>query len=284
MNKLPTCNQYLLDIFTSAKLKAAANIKDPAQRAKQEKFYTDVKEDECTFSRPVMKDGKWSVDITCVARGWKYEGLRYNTGSLPALVAPKSNYTIAVEKLRNQTITGLYFAVDKETLHLVLQPHSNIWEALRMTGYEFSPNEFSVTNYNSRDEVKVADGHIDIRNTVVAGRIYITNVARYQTSAPIPEESPVTSAKIEFEGKVEEMVGTPAEGVQLEPADHPEAVIAPVEEEKPFVDFKALGDGALEAVAKAQTEEEEIQALLDAEAKEEVVEEKPVQQQKSKRK
>lgn len=279
MRTLPTCNQYLLDIFTTAKLKAAASLKDPAARAKQEKFYTDVKEDECVFTRPILKDGKWSVDITCAGRGWKYVGLRYNTGTLQTLTAPKSNYTLSVEKLRAQTVTGLYYAVDRETLHLVLHPQSNIWEALRMTGYEFDPTDFSVHDYEQRDEVLVADGHIDIRNTIVAGRIYITHPARHQVDNSVKAfaEAPVVADPVAV---VEETNHAPVKGIQEQPADLPEAVVL---EEKPFVDFKALGDGALEAVAAAQTEEEEIQALLDADAKEETVEEKPVQQSKKKK-
>lgn len=287
MQQNPTCNQYLLNIFTESKLKAALSLKDPAARAKQEKFYTDVKETECIFTRPVLKDGKWAVDITCAGRGWKYQGLRYNTGKLLGLVNAKANYTIEREKLRTQTVTGLYYAVDKDTLHLVVQPQSNIWEALLMTGYRFDPKEFSVHEYPNRDEALLADGHVDIRNTVVAGRIYITHVARHQVVEKVmPDNQEFVEALkseqpvVAVESVVEETLAPPVKGIQLEPADLPEAVVM---EEKPFVDFKALGDGALEAVRET-TEEEEIQKLLDEE-KPEVVEEKPVQQQqKQKRK
>lgn len=264
MQQNPTCYQYLLNIFTQSKLDIAAKLKDPAARAKQERFYTGVKETECVFTRPVLKDGKWSVDITCAGRGWKYQGLRFNTGGLLGLVGPKANYTIELNRLRSQTVTGLYYAVDKETLHLVVQPQSNIWEALQMTGYSFSPSEFSVVDYEARDEKILADGHVDIRNNIVAGRVYITHVARHAFKP---------------ESVSEETSAPPVKGIQEDPKELPEAVIA---EEKAFVDFKALGDGALEAVRET-TEEEEIQKLLDEDKAEEVVQEKPVQQKQQKK-
>ncbi|EBY9763912.1 hypothetical protein D5W64_12435 [Salmonella enterica subsp. enterica serovar Saintpaul] len=261
MQQNPTCYQYLLNIFTQSKLDIAAKLKDPAARAKQERFYTNVKETECVFSRPVLKDGKWSVDITCAGRGWKYQGLRFNTGGLLGLVGPKANYTIELDRLRTQTITGLYYAVDKETLHLVVQPKSNIWEALQMTGYSFSPSEFSVVDYETRDETILADGHVDIRNKIVAGRIYITHVARH-TFKP--------------EAVVEETTAPATAGIQEEPKDLPEAVIK----------------GESVETTPELSEEEQIQKLLDQEKEvanepatgsEEVVEEKPVQQKVQKK-
>lgn len=252
MRKVPTTWQYLLDIITKVRLDTAAKSKDPAWRAKQERYYKGLSEDECTFSRPTRPadaSGKWEVDITCKGRGWKLEKVRYNTGTIFGMTRAASNYMVREEGLETQNVTGLYWLVGSERLHLLAHPQSNIWEALQLTGYEFSPAQFTTEIYPSRNVELRADGHIDIKDSVVAGRIYLSYVQHQpQPSTVAPVESPLESIlKREPEAvKVEDLKNINTDVIfKLD-----RAPVEPVKEE-----------------VKPDAEEAEVQALIDAEDK-----------------
>lgn len=192
MQQTPTPWQYLLDIVIKSKLAAAAASKDPAFRARQERYYTDLKEDQCEFSKPVRKGENWYVTITCRERGFQLVDLPYKTGTLFPMVKPMANYVLEPESIAINTMTGLYYVMSNENLHLQVHPQSNIWEALKMTGYEFAPNHFVTKMYEQRNEELAADGHIDINHSVVTGRIYISYLQKHAEKVEDPKpEAPV---------------------------------------------------------------------------------------------
>lgn len=200
MQQTPSPWQYLLDIVIKSKLAAAAASKDPAFRARQEKYYTDLKEDQCEFSTPVRKGDNWYVTITCRERGFQLVDLPYKTGALFPMVKPMANYVLEPSSIAINTMTGLYYVMSNEHLHLQVHPQSNIWEALKMTGYEFAPKHFVTNMYEQRNEELAADGHIDINHSVVTGRIYISYLQKHaekveDPKVEIPVEPPVETVE-----------------------------------------------------------------------------------------
>lgn len=223
MRQTPTPWQYLIDLVSSARIKAAYKSGDQKLIDQAEKYYRSLSEDECVFTTPVKVPealGKYQCDMSVKGRGFKIEKLRFNTGTVSAMVRPQANYMVEKKSLDTVTVTGLYFVVETDQLHLVIHPRSNIWEALKMTGYEFAPATFSTVSYDNRDTNLKADGHVDIKLPVVAGRIYISYVQRDVVTPPV---------------------------AATEVVEQKEALNTVVED-KPFVDFKMLGDSAVAAV------------------------------------
>lgn len=227
MQQTPTPWQYLLSIVTKSKLAAAATSKDPAFRARQERYYTDLQESECVFSRPIKSGESWLVDVTCRGRGFQLKGLPYKTGTLVPMFKPMTNIMVKKEALDLNTMTGVYFVMENEQLHLLVHPQSNIWEALKMTGYEFSPSQFSTEVYPERNDLLKADGHVDIKDTVVSGRIYISYIQKPPVKVTPEPEAPVIPPVETVETKPEV-----AEKVEVKPEDQETEQSAPVEEKK----------------------------------------------------
>ncbi|UQT03322.1 hypothetical protein YUBABA_01160 [Serratia phage vB_SmaM-Yubaba] len=238
MQQTPTTWQYLLDLVTKSKLKAASESKDPAFRARQEKYYTDLKESECAFSKPVRKGDLWYVTITCRGRGFQLQDLPYKTGTLFPMVKPMANYVMEPSSVAVNTMTGLYYVMSNEHLHLQVHPQSNLWEALKMTGYEFSPSQFTTTMFEGRNEELAADGFIDIKDTVVSGRIYVSYLQKRAEKVEDPKPPvadpviPPVETGVEGEGTAPKLDGGVDEFKEPEGETQPEAPVEEKAEEK----------------------------------------------------
>lgn len=245
MRQIPTPWQYLINIFAGARLKAAQATGNAKTIAQAEKYYRNLGEDECTFTTPMKPAealGKYQTAMTVKGRNFKVDPLRFGTGTLLGMVKTQANYLVNKSSLDTNTVTGLYFVVENDQLHLLINAKSNIWEALKLTGYEFAPSMFNVVMYNDYSTEFKADGHIDIKTPIVAGRIYITHIKRsFKPAETLVNEKAAVPAPVDVPAPASEVQET----VVLEE-------VAPVVEETPFVDFKKLGDEALEAVKEAE--------------------------------
>ncbi len=176
MRKYPTPWQYLVDLIATGRLKAAYASGDRKAIANAEAAYKGLSEDEVVFSAPTTrKDGKLVVNMTC-KRGFKLNDIVFNTGTLAKMVAQNANLMAAHEDLNTSQITGFYFCEDADQLHLLINPNSNLHEALKMTGYEFPPENYKTTIYPQRDDVLLAEGEIAITHPVVAGTVFVSYV------------------------------------------------------------------------------------------------------------
>ncbi|AEV89689.1 hypothetical protein OBP_252 [Pseudomonas phage OBP] len=207
MPTLKTPFQYLLDLTGASRIKAAKATGDAAAIAKAERFYLGLDESECEFTTPwqnPLAGNKWQVDVTVRTRGFKIPGLRFNTGTLSPMIRPGANIMANKSSLDLSTVTGLYHVYESDADHLLIHPNSNIYEALKMTGFVFDTSAFEVTWYPERDKDQKADGYVDVKHPVVAGRLFLSVVQREVSGAPnVPPVLP-TDAKNIIEGKSEE--------------------------------------------------------------------------------
>lgn len=231
MSTIKTPFQYLLDLTGAARIKAAKATGDKEAIAKAERFYLGLDESECEFSTPwknPLAGNKWQVDVTVRTRGFKIPGLRYNTGTLSPMIRPGANIMANKSSLDLSTVTGLYFVDETQQDHLLIHPNTNIYEALKLTGFVFDSASFEVTWYNARNEEQKADGYVDIKHSVVAGRLFLSNIQREVETDPnskLKNLEPGTTpavAPVEITGTTETISGTPGEGIQLN-TDLPQA-------------------------------------------------------------
>lgn len=265
MQQTPTPWQFLLDIISAAKLKAAETIQNPIAREAAIKKYKDLREGECKFSTPIKNKttaGAWLVDITVAGRGFKLESVAYKTGTIIGMSKPNANVMLMAETLDLSTTTGLYFVEQTQQLHLLVHPQSNIWEALQMTGYQFSPKQFQAVQYDTRNTDLKADGHIDISDSVVAGRVYVSFIQRSVEKAPVSEVIPPEEAglPINVEG---------LEQAKVDAGLTPAPVSNPTDLTKQDISLpQELLETSKEEQKPELTEKEQIQALLAQEAAE----------------
>lgn len=209
MTKTPTVMQHLVNLVAASKLNAAYATKDPEIIAKQEKCYKNLSETEVTFTKPfssVLTGGKWQTTMTCKSRGFQINKLTYNTGTLKALTAAVIQGIAQKSSLDLVTVPGVYFVDGSENIHLVVEKDSNIFDALKLTGFEFPTESFKTTMYEARDTELKADGHVDIDHSVVAGRFLLSYIQRNPATGT---QSP--TAKLAVEPAVETKDGSGTE-------------------------------------------------------------------------
>lgn len=176
MRKYPTPWQYLVDIVAQGRLKAAYASNDPKVRAAADKNFRGLVEDEVVFAPVGNKNGKLVYSMTSKVRGFAIKELAFATGSLTKMVQQNANLMVKHDDLDSSQITGFYFCEDADQLHLLVNPNSNIHEALKMTGYEFQPEHYNVVMYAGRDAILKADGIVSIAHPVIAGEVFISYV------------------------------------------------------------------------------------------------------------
>lgn len=206
----PTTWQYLLDNVSAARIKEAEATGDAKRIAEANRYYKDLSEDECEFTAPYAhpeKRGKFVTTLTCKARGFKINRLTFGTGDLYKMVEPNMSLMLTAKNLEVATVTNMYYIRETDRWHLLVHKDANIHEALKMSGYEYRPDEYKVTQFHQRNRDLLADGYVDVIGPVVAGRLYLTTVFR--------ELYPEGLTPVAVEGKQETMVGKLAEGVKL---------------------------------------------------------------------
>lgn len=282
MRKYPTPWQYLVDIVAQGRLKAAYASNDPKVRAAADKNFRGLVEDEVVFAPVGNKNGKLVYSMTSKVRGFAIKELAFATGSLTKMVQQNANLMVKHDDLDSSQITGFYFCEDADQLHLLVNPNSNIHEALKMTGYEFQPEHYSVVMYAGRDAILKADGVVSIAHPVIAGEVFISYV---QPVAPtekrgvipsfIPEDEPTYQSSLQDEPVLfAKEAYDPSAPVVGEEAGIP-GYVAP--------SFAELTDPAVEKSVAVQEAAKVVPVSTPVE-EETVVEEKPVVQQQKKKK
>lgn len=181
MNKTPSIMQYLVDLVANSKLKEARDGGDKDFVARQEKYFKDLSESEVKFSPPVKStftNGKWQTSMSSPKRGFQISKLTYNTGTLKALTKAVAQAMARKDSLDHATVPGIYLVEENDQIHLLIERDSNIFDALKMTGYEFPADSFKTSLYDVREEELKADGYVDIDHSVVSGRLFISYIRR----------------------------------------------------------------------------------------------------------
>lgn len=200
MIKTPTIMQYLVTLVANARLNAAYATNDAAAIAKAEKQYKNLSEDEVTFTKPftsVLTNGKWQTTMTCVKRGWQIQKLTYNTGTLKALSAAVLQGVARKATLDLATVAGVYYIEETGNIHLLVEKDSNVFDALKLTGFEFPTDAFKTVIYDTRDIDGHADGYVDIDHSVVAGRFMLSYIQRKVEPAPVAPVQTLSVSKEE---------------------------------------------------------------------------------------
>lgn len=181
MNKTPSIMQYLVDLVANSKLKEARDGGDKDFIARQEKYFKDLSESEVKFSPPVKStftNGKWQTSMSSPKRGFQISKLTYNTGTLKALTKAVAQAMARKDSLDHATVPGIYLVEENDQIHLLIERDSNIFDALKMTGYEFPADSFKTSLYDVREEELKADGYVDIDHSVVSGRLFVSYIRR----------------------------------------------------------------------------------------------------------
>lgn len=220
---IPTPRQYLTDLIAKKMINEAIADGDPNYIAIQKDRYTNLSEDEVIFSSEIRNPitGKYRTNMTVPPRGFKLASITFSTGAVEKMLDPNAAIVDFVNTLTSITKPGFYYVKDVKRYHLVFDRELNIWEALKLTGYEFDIKSFKFVPYATGfDEVAVADGHVDISCPIVEGRLMVTYLRKTE---PVPQEEPVAKAMT-----LEEPVQEVTEEVKETPEPVNES--APVEE------------------------------------------------------
>lgn len=223
MSQTPTINQYLLDLFTTAQLAAAQKTKDPKQIALAEKKYKDLQESEVTFG-PFTRDSKTnknSVKISAKARGNWVVNMTFNTGTLAGLCRKNQQGAASIAALDLVTIPGLIYVQENDAHYLAVEKDSNIFEGLKLTGYEFPADSFVPTIYGDVEAETKTYGQVDIDHPIVVGRFRIYYINQNKKDEKDQSSSSEKDVKLKSEGdtQVTSENNTPAsnEGDQANP-------------------------------------------------------------------
>lgn len=183
MSQTPTINQYLLDLLVAGRIAAAEKTKDPKAIAKANRDYKDLKESEVTFG-PWARDTKTgvnSVKLVAKSRNWTIEKMTFNTGTLAGLSRKNQQGAALISALDLVSIPSLIYVQENDSRYLAVDDGANVFESLKLTGYEFPANSFVPTIYGKPKEDSKAVGQVDIDHPIVAGRFllyYITSSAK----------------------------------------------------------------------------------------------------------
>lgn len=195
MSTTPTIYQYMLNLFVNARIKTAEASGDAKAIARAHAAYDNISESEVTFSKFVKNTatGKWTSTITSKVRGWT-GNINFNTGTLKALIGDNLQGVGKLESLvRMVDFPGLFFVDETQALYLVVEKDANIFEALKMSGYEFPTDTFNVILKKDFDPVTHSDGFVDIDHPIVTGRLLLSYIRR--TPAPSPKEEETDKEK-----------------------------------------------------------------------------------------
>lgn len=237
--RVPTPYQYLLDVDCKQRIDKAIATGDPVKIANANQYFGNLSETEVVFGQEIWKTdpfkpgvGNWQTSYLCQGRKFKLDPLRYNQGTIEAMLKPKSRpNSISWADCR---LPAFYYNQydGVNNLCLLYRRDIDIFEALKMAGYEFDPRKCQITTYAGYNGNVNANGHIDIEYSFVKGRIYFayqqvffdpddprnpdnkpSSTAAVMSLGIDPAAAPAPEEKVE--GKVEETQTTqPTEGAK----------------------------------------------------------------------
>jgi hypothetical protein len=199
---IPTINQYLLDLLSKSQIAAAEKTGDSKKIALAKKNYEGLTESEVTFGKFVRDDktGKYSVKIVAKSRNWTIEKMTFNTGTIEALSRQNQQGAAQISALEMVTAPGLIYVQENDSRYLAIQQDSNLYEALKLTGYEFPADSFVPTVYGEAKKDSKAVGQVDIDHPIVAGRflLYYFNAPKssVQDDSKVKTQSQETDLKM----------------------------------------------------------------------------------------
>lgn len=230
---IPTSWQYLLDNLSTSKLNEAYNSGDETKINEAEAKFRNLSEDECTFEKPYRhpaKPGKFLTTMRCTKRNFMIDRLSFTPTPVFYMIDPAAKIMNDQVSLDGTSTPALYYVENTTRWHLVVKKETNLHEALKMTGWEFKPEEYQTTLFDIRNEELKADGYIDIIGPIVQGRLYLTyasaalqaqSFAATTTEANVSEniektqEAAVLGTGVEVKG-TEQVADGVAEGTKLE--------------------------------------------------------------------
>lgn len=175
MEKVPTINQYLLNLVSGVQITAAEKSKDAKKIAIANRDYKDLKESEVTFGPFVRDDatGKWSTSIRANTRGWTLRKQVFSTGTIKGLARANQQGGEKLDALTLLRTPNLVYIQENDSYYLVVEKDTNVFEALKLTGYEFPADSFVPTIYGKPNKDNWAVGHVDLEHPIVAGRFLL---------------------------------------------------------------------------------------------------------------
>lgn len=237
MSQTPTINQYLLNLLVSSQLSAAQKTKNPKTIAVAEKKYKDLQESEVTFGKFVRDDktGKYSVKLTAKSRGWSVDKIVFNTGTIAALCRQNQQGAAQIAALDLVTIPGLIYVAENDAHYLAVEKDSNIFEGLKLTGYEFPADSFVPTIYADVEAETKTYGHVDLDHPIVMGRFRIYYINQNKKKDDITDQPETTTVKLDGTGDTQvssdnqSQASESNEGDQANPASTQQELKTPAE-------------------------------------------------------
>lgn len=177
--RVPSPYQYLLDVDCKQRIDKAVATGDATKIANANHYFGNLSETDVVFGQELWKTdpfkpgvGNWQTSYVCQSRRFKLDPLRYNQGSIEAMLKPKSRpNTIDWSQCR---LPAFYYnqCDNVNNLCLLYRRDIDLFEALKMAGYEFDPMKCRVVTYPGFNGNVNANGHIDIEYSFVKGRIF----------------------------------------------------------------------------------------------------------------
>lgn len=207
----PTIYKYLLDIFTAARLKTANDGGDQKAIARAHAAYDGLVESDVVFG-PITRIeslGRYKTSITCKKRNWAATSVTFPTGTLKALCGYNIQGVAQLKSLSMADRPGLFYINETDTLYMMTEKDANIFEALKMSGWEIPATSINTVIYPTRKDDIRAVGHVDIDHPIVTGRFMLDYLVHAQQSQPQSEEELTEeNTKPDTSVKSEEVVST----------------------------------------------------------------------------
>lgn len=181
MRMEPTPWQYFLDIISAKRIKEVTASGNQAEIEKVLYRYADLREDEVVFSDPKFIEkplrpasSYWVISYDCIGRKYRRPDITFRSIPLSDMLHTRAE--VAAAEFHRITKPGFYLDRVSGQYHILMDKDANLWEALRMTGYEFDPERYSFEKYEEYRMGFQADGHVDVKYPFIEGRIYVTYI------------------------------------------------------------------------------------------------------------
>jgi hypothetical protein len=225
MRMYPTPWQYFLDIISANRIKEVTATGNQAEIEKVLYRYANLREDEVVFSdakfveKPLRPSSSyWLISYDCIGRKYRRPDIAFR--SIPLKDMLHTRPEVAAAEFHRITKPGFYLDRISGQYHILLHKDTNLWEALRMSGYEYDPERYTFEQYESYRMGYQADGHVDIKYPFIEGRIYVTYIVAKELegegqSQPQTQPAPAVNEKVAGDGKQED---APQEGAEQQAA------------------------------------------------------------------
>ena len=239
MERKPSPYQYFLDVIGATRIQEVTATGNRDEIIKVHRYYDDLKESEVEWGNEQFVPNRfkpansyWLVSFDCRGRGFGRKDISYRQLPIIPMIAPKAE--IAGSTFDNIAKEGFYLDRSTGQYHLLVKKGTNLWEALKMTGYEYDATKYKQKLFDTFDPAMNADGYIDVNYSFVGGRIYVTWLTKEWPTGKTTEQTDSALKVATLESEVTPPV-TEEKAIESQPPVTPKEEVTEQKTEKPVV-------------------------------------------------